>query len=181
MNKLPDSSTVEPSAARRRQLSDEVGRIAETLAQFALGSDVAVNPGREPPAGDDPGIDIAVEMVQCVIQARRLRNAIFDKNLFADPAWDMLLTLLEAEIAQRRMTASSLCVAAGVPATTALRWIKVMTDAGLVRSREGQEDARRVVVELSPIASQAMRRYFNQIGKLQSLLLDYPVEMPDQM
>jgi DNA-binding MarR family transcriptional regulator len=180
MTKLPDYSTVEPNSARRLQLSDEVSRIAETLAQFALQPEVTANPGREPPANYDPEIDIAVEMVQCVIEARRLRNAIFDKNLFADPAWDMLLALLEAEIAQRRLTVSSLCVAAGVPATTALRWIKVMTDSDLVRSREGQDDARRVPVELSPIASQAMRRYFSQIGKLQSLLSDYPVEMPDQ-
>ena len=180
MTKQPDSSTVEPSSARRRQLSDEVGRIAETLAQLALQPEGTANPGREPPASDGPGIEIAVEMVRCVIQARRLRHAIFDKNLFADPAWDMLLVLLEAEIAQRRMTIASLCVAAGVPATTALRWIKVMTDADLFRRREDEDDASRVLVELSSIASQAMRRYFDQIGKLQSLLSDYPVERPDQ-
>ena len=49
-----------------------------------------------------------------------------------------------------------------------------MTDADLFRRRSDPTDARRVFVELSPIASHAMRRYFHEIGNLQSVLSDYP-------
>ena len=62
----------------------------------------------------------------------------------------MLLDLLQAEIAQHRVPVSSLCIAAAVPATTALRWIKTMTDAGLFKRRADPHDGRRVFVELSP-------------------------------
>ena len=86
--------------------------------------------------------------------------------MFADPAWDMLLDLLQAEIAQHRVPVSSLCIAAAVPATTALRWIKTMTDAGLFRRRSDPHDGRRVFVELSPTASEALRRYFKEVGKV---------------
>lgn len=84
--------------------------------------------------------------------------------MFADPAWDMLLDLLQAEIAQLRVPVSSLCIAAAVPATTALRWLKTMTDKGIFVRRADPHDGRRVFVELSREASLAMRRYFVEVG-----------------
>ena len=153
----------EPSAARLRQLSDEVSRIAATLARLSTGPEAA--PGKpEPPTGDAP--NVSIEAVQQVIRARRLRARFFDQEIFADPAWDMLLDLLQAEIAQHRVPVSSLCIAAEVPATTALRWIKTMTDAGLFKRRADPHDGRRVFVELAPGASEAMRRYFREVGKV---------------
>ena len=103
-------------------------------------------------------------MVRQVIRARRLRSRFFDEDLFADPAWDMLLDLLQAEIAQLRVPVSSLCIAAAVPATTALRWLKTMTDQGMFLRRADPHDGRRIFVELSPEASGAMRRYFAEVG-----------------
>ena len=100
-----------------------------------------------------------------VIRARRLRSRFFEEELFADPAWDMLLDLRQAEIAQLRVPVSSLCIAAAVPATTALRWLKTMTDKGIFLRRADPHDGRRVFVELSPAASQAMRRYFAEVGR----------------
>ena len=76
----------------------------------------------------------------------------------------MLLDLLQAELAQHRVPVSSLCIAAAVPATTALRWIKSMTDAGLFLRRADPHDGRRVFVELSPGASEGMRRYFGELS-----------------
>jgi len=76
----------------------------------------------------------------------------------------MLLDLLQAEIAQLRVPVSSLCIAAAVPATTALRWLKTMTDKGIFLRRADPHDGRRVFVELAPEASLAMRRYFAEVG-----------------
>jgi DNA-binding MarR family transcriptional regulator len=155
----------EPSAVRLRQLSDEVSRIAATLARLSVGpSSPAANRNDEPAKGGAvPAVDI--ETVRQVIRARRLRARFFDEELFADPAWDMLLDLLQAEIAQLRVPVSSLCIAAAVPATTALRWIKTMTDAGLFLRRADPHDGRRVFIELSRAASEAMRRYFGEVGR----------------
>lgn len=152
------------SDARLRQLSDEVSRIAATLARLSVGPSPAVLEKPAAPGGDAP--QVSLETVRQVIRARRLRARFFDEELFADPAWDMLLDLLQAEIAQHRVPVSSLCIAAAVPATTALRWIKTMTDAGLFKRRSDPHDGRRVFVELAPKASEAMRRYFAEVGKL---------------
>src|SRR3712207_8321753 len=53
---------------------------------------------------------VSAETVRGVIRARRLRSRYFEDGLFADPAWDMLLDLLQAEIAQLRVPVSSLCI-----------------------------------------------------------------------
>ena len=155
----------EPSAARLRQLSDAVSRIAATLARLSVGPGSPAANRNEAPAesGSVPAVDI--ETIRQVIRARRLRARYFDEELFADPAWDMLLDLLQAEIAQLRVPVSSLCIAAAVPATTALRWIKTMTDAGLFLRRADPHDGRRVFIELSRSASEGMRRYFGEVGR----------------
>ena len=150
------------NAARLRQLSDEMGRIAATLARLSTGPGApAIKPNDA--KVEAPAVD--AETVRAVIRARRVRSRFFSEELFADPAWDMLLDLLQAEIAQLRVPVSSLCIAAAVPATTALRWIKTMTEQGLFVRRADPHDGRRVFVELAPAASEAMRRYFAEVGK----------------
>ena len=152
------------NAVRLRQLSDEMGRIAATLARLSSTPDEsgpAVLRLIEPPKDAPP---LSVDVVRSVIRARRLRARFFTEELFADPAWDMLLDLTQAELAQHRVPVSSLCIAAAVPATTALRWIKSMTDSGLFVRRGDPHDGRRVFVELSPQASVAMRAYFADLG-----------------
>lgn len=153
------------NAVRLRQLSDEMGRIAASLARLSSTPDEAApTPLRliQPDAEAPP---VNVDVVRSAIRARRLRSRYFDEELFADPAWDMLLDLLQAELAQHRVPVSSLCIAAAVPATTALRWIKSMTDAGLFVRRADPHDGRRIFVELSPEASAALRGYFGELSK----------------
>jgi DNA-binding MarR family transcriptional regulator len=154
----------EGGAARLRQLSDEVSRIAATLARLSVGPG-APAANRNEPVGEGEVPAVSLDTIRQVIRARRLRARYFDEELFADPAWDMLLDLLQAEIAQHRVPVSSLCIAAAVPPTTALRWIKTMTDAGLFKRRADPHDGRRVFIELSREASEAMRRYFGEVGR----------------
>ena len=159
-----DDVSRDNSEARLRQLSDEISRIAATLSRLSTGPGPSPVEKPEPAAGDAP--PVSVEMVRQVIRSRRLRARFFDEELFADPAWDMLLDLLQAEIAQHRVPVSSLCIAAAVPATTALRWIKSMTDVGLFQRRADPHDGRRVFVELAPRTSEALRQYFKEIGRV---------------
>jgi hypothetical protein len=165
--RLSDVAT-DTSAARLRQLTDEVGRIAATLARLSSGpstpAPIALPTPR--PTAPDPAPDIAPETIRAVIRARRLRARFFANELFADPAWDMLLDLTQAEISQVRVPVSSLCIAAAVPATTALRWIKTLTDSGLLLRRADPHDGRRVFVEMAPNTSLAMRNYFGEVGRV---------------
>ena len=152
------------NAERLRQLSDEVSRIAATLARLSTGPSSAPAPVETLQATDLP--PLSAETVRAVLRARRLRTRYFPEELFADPAWDMLLDLLQAEISHLPVPVSSLCIAAAVPATTALRWLKTLVQQGVFIRRPDQRDGRRVFVELAPEASNALRRYFAEVGKV---------------
>jgi len=157
-------ASADKNAARLRQLSDEVSRIATTLARLSTGP--AANARRDGVEGRGDAPEVAIETVRAVIRARRLRSRYFREDMFADPAWDMLLDLLQAEIAKLRVPVSSLCIAAAVPATTGLRWLKTMVQEGIFVRQADPHDGRRVFVELAPETSQALRRYFADVGKV---------------
>ena len=92
-----------------------------------------------------------------LLAARRQREQIFDSSLFGEPAWDMLLDLFVAHDEQVNVSVSSLCMAAAVPPTTALRWMANMTAQGILVRRQDPRDARRVWIELVPHVVAKMR------------------------
>ena len=92
-----------------------------------------------------------------------MRAQYFPAKLFADPAWDMLLDLYAAQLERKPVSVSSLCIAAGVPTTTALRWIKAMTDDGLLVRKDDPQDGRRILIGLSESAGDALARYFGAL------------------
>jgi DNA-binding MarR family transcriptional regulator len=97
--------------------------------------------------------------VRELIRLRRRRGQFFDATLFADPAWDILLELYEAELAQHRLSISSVCIGAAVPSTTALRWINTLEKKGLVRRADDPMDGRRVFLSLTFGATEALSAY----------------------
>jgi hypothetical protein len=165
-----DSGTI-----RLKQLSEEVGRIARTLASL---SDADTSRGENGFIGladrrkgftTSPSVIGDAAMVRSIIRARRLRDQFFQAELFADPAWDMLLDLMAARLERRAVAVSSLCIAAAVPPTTALRWIKTMTDAGLFLRVADPRDGRRVFIELSHAAAEGMAAYLTSIRNMATI------------
>lgn len=151
----------EPKADRLLRLSEEVGRIATTLARISTESAIA-------PAGtsDEAELEVSAATVASAIRARRQRLRYLPKELFAEPAWDMLLALFHSEILRQRVPITGLSAAAGVPGTTALRYLRALSDLGLVTRQQDPFDLRRIFVELSPDASAALRRYFTDLGAM---------------
>jgi hypothetical protein len=152
------------NADRLLQLGDEVSRIAGTLARLATDSAVSTEPFSE-----EELANISAETVRSVIRARRLRAHYFSEDLFFDPAWDILLDLLASEISQHRVSVSNACVASGVPATTALRWISLLARKKMVVRHADQMDGRRVFLELAPETSLALRQYFAELGSARTI------------
>lgn len=99
-------------------------------------------------------------LIRRIIHLRQRRARYFTADLFADPAWDMLLDLTAARAEHSRVSITSLCIASGVPPTTALRWINQMVEAGLFIRTEDEIDRRRAFVTLSDSAAYAMAHCF---------------------
>lgn len=168
------SSDMDP--VRLRRLADEVSRIAKVLAnlsdhelpgtsRFSGMSDVQLTFRSE---ASDQFIAAMPkpEEIRTMLRLRRLREQFFDPSLFADPAWDMLLDLAAARLERTQVAVSSLCIAAAVPPTTALRWIKTMTDVGLFERCADPDDGRRIFIRLSDWALNAIARYFAAMHKI---------------
>lgn len=147
------------STERLLQLSDEVSRIATTLARLSTEETSLPKHARDLP-------EIKPEQVMRVIRARRVRSAYLSDDLFADPAWDMMLTLLHATLSHTRVAVSELTAGADVPPTTALRWINLLVKKGRFVRRSDPFDGRRVFVELAPETDTALRRYFAELGPI---------------
>ncbi|HMG48113.1 MAG TPA: winged helix DNA-binding protein [Allosphingosinicella sp.] len=163
--KLHDVGRDEGSAILQ-QLTEDVSRIAAILSSLS-DEEAAAIATVKPADGadkDEPGIDAA--FVRSLIRARRMRDQYFRGALFADPAWDMLLDLMAARLEENRVAVSSLCIAAAVPATTALRWIKALTDRGLFARSADPQDGRRVYIELSDDAARALTAYLRAVQRM---------------
>lgn len=102
-----------------------------------------------------------VAKARAVYSSRRLRGRSFgSEDLFGEPAWDMLLDLYIADFDHRAISVSSLCIAANVPTSTAMRWILLLQSRGLVERRGDDADKRRVYVHLTDAAKSALDRHF---------------------
>ncbi|WP_054107800.1 MarR family winged helix-turn-helix transcriptional regulator [Novosphingobium sp. AAP83] len=102
-------------------------------------------------------------LVRQILRQRRMRAHFFDESLFSDPAWDMLLELTAARAEGTPISVTSLCIASGVPSTTALRWIGLMTEAGLFERVADKSDRRRSFITITEKARNAMALYFAKI------------------
>ena len=104
-----------------------------------------------------------VETAQKLLDLRRKRIAIFGPQMFAEPAWEMILTLY-AEDRIRRHTQASLCEQSGASRSTCMRWIDFLVDQGLVNLEEHPTDKRRNFVSLSEKGGSLLELYLSETG-----------------
>ena len=144
------------------RISTDLASAAQRLADIAEQTrPPAPSLALVPPTGPSiPAKPVTAADVRKLIHRRRLRDQYFGGDMLADPAWDMLLDLFAAGMEQKDVSVSSLCIAAAVPPTTALRWISAMTEAGMLIRRFDPNDGRRVFISLSDDANTRMQQYF---------------------
>ena len=99
-------------------------------------------------------------------RSQYLPGAIFD-----DPQWLMTLELFIAGEERREVSVSSLCLAAGVPATTALRHIRFLEARGIFKRTSHPRDRRISHVRLSETARVQAARYLLSLSS-SGLLVD---------
>ena len=95
--------------------------------------------------------------------SRDLRHKSFDRNLFGEPAWDILLTLFVIDSDQRRLSTRDLSKHANLALTTALRWLDYLAEQDLVTRKTNPFDRRVVYVELSGKGRAAMDHYLAEL------------------
>lgn len=156
---------IRPSAGERFQRADELGPDQAKLQELRVQIEELLRPRSfvrrtpDPKDGTLSDRDAAiVGKLKRILKFRDLRASIFNQDdLFADPAWDMLLEIFVADLMQQKMPVSSACLGGRVPATTGLRWLKVLERCGFIYRSADPHDRRRVFVSLTPDAFTKMR------------------------
>jgi DNA-binding MarR family transcriptional regulator len=157
-------------AARLIHLAD----MAESTGEVLLSS------GRVRPASalerDTPGL---AALADSEYRARRDRDELFSGDLFGEPAWDMLLDLYVNRARGRRVSVTSLCIASSRPPTTALRWITLLLQHGLVFRHDSSADQRVSYIELTAQGAALMNKFLSHRIKSLSaaLFLSEPISL----
>jgi len=106
----------------------------------------------------------SAHVIRRLIRSRRLRDQFLGDGLFGDPVWDILLDLYAADLEGAVVSVSSLCIAAAVPPTTALRHIQILIKRGMVERRADPFDRRRWYITLAAPVRDKMTRFFAAAG-----------------
>lgn len=134
------------------QVYDIRSRI-DTLTEAAILRDIQLKP---------TSLDALEDRIKRILKLRSSRRRIFQDELFGEPAWDMLLELYAVGLGGQTVSVSSLCIASGVPCTTALRWIRNLETHGWIQRARDPKDGRRFFVSLTGKGHKAMERFFAQ-------------------
>ena len=137
---------------RTELLRDRLGSALRLVDELA---------GAPPPARGE--LSVSEASIRSVIRLRRNRDHCFGADLFADPAWDILLELYASLLGQQRVSVTSLCNCAAVPATTALRWISALQERQLIVRHPDPLDGRRHFITLSDTGLKAMENYLRTV------------------
>ena len=95
-----------------------------------------------------------------LLATRKLRNQLFDTNLFGEPAWDILLSLYVIHNERRRLSIRNLAQFCDLPLTTTQRWLDFLTQRELIARLPSPTDHRVVFIELSDTGRARMDNYF---------------------
>jgi DNA-binding MarR family transcriptional regulator len=97
--------------------------------------------------------------------ARNKRRHFFDKDLFSEPVWDMLLVLHCAASKGEDTSISSIARAGDGPYSTGLRWLAVLQDRGLVQRTANPADGRSSFVALTDLGRTSMDQYVQRVER----------------
>ncbi|MFM5893281.1 MAG: hypothetical protein ACKOQM_02460 [Novosphingobium sp.] len=133
---------------------------------------------------DSSGTDQLIIRASEMYRTRRRRKRYLPPDLFAEPAWDLLLDLFIARLYNKRVSITSACYAADVPSTTGLRWLGILADRNLIERFDSKNDQRVTWVRLSNFGTKLMRELFEDISKFdhQKLIAldDYLISKADE-
>lgn len=89
-----------------------------------------------------------LERAETILRVRAARERMLGRSALGEPAFDLLLRLY-VRSGQKEASLTGLANAAGVPYSSASRWVRYLADKGLVELRESSSDRRATGVQLA--------------------------------
>jgi DNA-binding MarR family transcriptional regulator len=102
--------------------------------------------------------EVLLERAESILRIREARERMLGRGALGEPAFDLLLCLYVWS-GQKETSLTSLARTAGIPFSSALRWISYLADKGLVERAESRSDCRATCVQLTPSGRAAMNEF----------------------
>ncbi len=145
--------------------ADSEGADTKATAWLVGTHDMSANAETGPASGWDSAINrgVSAELLERLarlaedeLRSRRMRAQFLPAELFGEGGWSMLLDLFVSEYHGRKVSTTSACLAADVPSTTALRWLDLLENKGLIQRAPTYRDKRVKYVALTSKARDAL-------------------------
>ncbi len=104
---------------------------------------------RDETSSDDLPPEPLLARARSMLRVRRSGERLLNRSILGEPAFDLLLCLY-VRSGQSETSLTSLAQHAGIPYSSALRWILYLVDKGLVLRTESKSDRRATRVQLTP-------------------------------
>ena len=142
-------------ASAGRMASDWIATHPDALGTDHLLSVLPPAPDAEPAGSNDPTKNRLLARAQSMLRVRRAGERLLNRAILGEPALDLLLCLYVCT-GQAETSLSSLAKRAGIPYSSAARWICYLADKGLLLRTGSRSDHRATCVELTPSGRAAM-------------------------
>jgi DNA-binding MarR family transcriptional regulator len=90
-----------------------------------------------------------LERAEEILRVRRARGQVLGHAMLKDPAFDLFLALYVLSAKQASVSLSGLAKAAGIPGTSAWRWLAYLVDKGFVTRCPSATDRRALSASLT--------------------------------
>lgn len=102
-----------------------------------------------------------VSRARIIFQSRKARMRHFNRAMFGEPAWDMMLALYITDIDGSRLTASRLAELIEQPFSSVLRWIDYLEKERFIERKQHPTDKRVLQIRLLEKGRQTMEAYLS--------------------
>lgn len=92
-----------------------------------------------------------IDRAEMMLRWSRLKASMLNMGagLFADSCWNMCLDIYICDLKDEKITVSSIAHSSGIPMTTAMRYINVMAEEGLLEKSPNPSDNRMIFISTS--------------------------------
>lgn len=108
--------------------------------------------------------EVLIERARALRHTRRARARHFNRAMFGEPAWDILLLLYLADALEGRRAISQLSELVETPLTTVLRWVAYLEKEHLIERNNHPTDRRIVFVGMTDKGRKLMEAFLSEIG-----------------
>ena len=150
----------ERETAELRALAERLLGLTESQGQGLMFS----GPDAEEPLIELPRPEGSKYSEECLLRAahselerRRLRKLFLPSEWFSEGVWNILIDLYEKDHRGQNVSITSACIAADVPATTAIRNVSQLVHSGLVERVPDSTDGRRAFIRFTPKGRSTLR------------------------